>query len=239
VSRPVIAFCILSASLCMFVSQSPGQVSQNASRVEIKEVRPLKTTGGTQLQQVTVSLDFPGWSSIYVDGYGEVPSKTALTYVTDGSRLTIRASSGKPPLTDQMLSATAISMGADLDPVPRDSYKYFGGNGPAPTTHFRVAQAGVLSQRFLFPPYVYTHNSNTFSETRYHRLTVDERNLIVEVAAQLSFPSDSATNAGFELRYAVRERRKGTDWLPEPSSSGAQAASSFIVDLIQELTRNE
>jgi hypothetical protein len=104
---------------------------------------------------------------------------------------------------------------------------------------FRAAQAEILFRRFAFPPYIYTHNASTFSETSYHRLTIDEKNLIVEVAAQLSFPSDSSTNAGFELKYAVRERRKGLEWQPDPSTTGAEAAKKFIVQLVQELTRSE
>jgi hypothetical protein len=96
-----------------------------------------------------------------------------------------------------------------------------------------------LFRRFAFPPYIYTHNASTFSETSYHRLTIDEKNLIVEVAAQLSFPSDSSTNAGFELKYAVRERRKGLEWQPDPSTTGAEASKKFIVQLLQELTRSE
>jgi hypothetical protein len=238
-NKPSIVFCALPFLVC--VRLLIGQTSEDRSQIEIKEVRPVTANGGSRLQQVTVSLNFPGEPSIYLDDFGQLPSKTTLSYITESARLTVRSRRDGQPLADRMLLPTAISMGGgDLDQVPRDSFKYFGGNGPAPTTlHFRAAQADVLLKRFLFPAYVYTHNANTFSETRYHRLSVDERNLIVEVAAQLSFPSDASTDAGFELRYAVRERRKGTDWQAEPSSTGATAASNFVADLTKELIRNE
>jgi hypothetical protein len=238
VNRTLSAFCPALLTLCL-CTQTIGQ-SGHSTNVTVKEVRPVTTKSGSKLQQITVDLDFPGQSSIYIDGYGEIPSKANLTYLTDTSRLTIRAASGGVPLADQTLAATAVSMGGDLDQVPQSDFKFFGGTGPAPTTqHFRAAQADILFQKFLYPPYVYTHNSSTFSQTLYHRLTVDQPNLIVEVAAELSFPSDSTTNAGFELKYAVREKRKALDWQPEPSTTGAQAAKSFIVDLVQELTRSE
>lgn len=237
-NRTLIGLCMTLSILCTG-PQLIGQGGPNTS-VGIKEVRSVTIHGGTKLQEVTFSVNFPDRSSIYIDGYGEVPSKADLTYLTDSARLTIRSSSGAVPLADQMLTATAISMGGDLDQVPQNAFKFFAGNGPPPTTQrFRAAQAEILFRRFAFPPYIYTHNASTFSETSYHRLTTDEKNLIVEVAAQLSFPSDSSTNAGFELKYAVRERRKGLEWQPDPSTTGAEAAKKFIVQLVQELTRSE
>jgi hypothetical protein len=237
--RPMRALHISLLMLCGSLL-SIGQGIQNTAKIEVKEVRPVQATGGSKLQQITISLDFPGRSSVYLDGYGEVPSKVNLTYITDSQHLVVRSSAGTVSLADQVLAPTAISMGSDVNQVPRDAFKYFGGNGPAPTTqHFRAVQADLLSQKFLLPPYVYTHNASTFSETLYHRLNGGERNLIVEVAAQLSFPSDSSTNAGIELKYAVRERRKGMDWQSELSSGGAQAASDFIVELMRDLTRSE
>lgn len=231
---------LISVSATVCVPTVIPQSKLNSDTIHVLEVRPLKTSGGTELRQVTVNLNFPGKTSLYVDGYGEVPSVVTLTYITDAQILTVRTGVGRPTIAEQSLSPTAISMGGDLDLVPRESFKLFGGNGPAPTTQrFRAAQADVLTGHFLLPPYVYTHNTTTFSETRYHRLTVDDRNLIIEVAVQLAFPSESATKAGFELRYAVRERRKGTDWGTDLSTTGAQAASRFVADLIRELTGSE
>jgi hypothetical protein len=93
-----------------------------------------------------------------------------------------------------------------------------------------------LTTYFLLPPYIYSSNSITISETLYHQVPVNSRNLIVEVAVQLKFSADRS-DTHFELKYAARERRKGTDWQAELGSDAESAVKEFITRLQSDLEK--
>ena len=143
-------------------------VAQGSGPVSITEVRPIQTTSGDSFFQVTYTLHVPQEAVVYMRRRYRVcrVERNSLVASTRNSHLVIRVQPKSPALSDTLLTPSAISMSGSLTLVPHSDFKYPGGQSAAIVSNkFRTGQAQLLATYFLIPPYIYSYNALTISES--------------------------------------------------------------------------
>jgi hypothetical protein len=219
---------------CSMLGQTKGL---ETGTVKIVAVREIQAREKASRLQVEISYAYPGVPTIYIDGFGETSGSGTLSYITDEPNLVIRQKHDGEKVFEHKLAPTGIAMGVEGDSHP--DFKHYGGAAQGLiSAKFPGAADQLLIDQFQLAPYVYIHNQTTYVETRYHRVDTNDQNLIVEVAVQIAYPSElSKSETGFEVKYAVRERRKATDWQDSMSTAADSASTSFVAALTGELRK--
>jgi hypothetical protein len=232
-------------SLFLFSSNEQNQKPKNVSaqsRVNIESVTKVSVAKDGSAYLVTFRYDFDKFSTIYIEGFGTVPSKGTYQYISNQPYLDFLDPDSRGLIERVPLQETTIvAAKPPLNEIPSDNQFSQGFHSYAwelPSSLQERANA-VLAKYFIYYPH--ENNKLIYLTTTYTPLSLSKKlsddGVLAEVALLLSFPFDPANGKySFHVQYSVKEGRVLSDELrPTDSSEIIQAANKFADKIVAEM----
>lgn len=186
------------------------------------------------------SYDFPGRTSVYVDGIGLAPAQAHFRYRSRAPFLKILDQEGGKVIATAKLRETGKMRSGLISEFPA-----FSDFPPAPVLSGIKPGSSPFSSRLddvlnrMFPGYDggEIRQNVHYSITSYATIPVATRNLVVQVAVMVSNPDPSDDNSRFRVRWTARERNRLEDKWRSLQSTGpeADAVVQFVRGVLQSL----
>lgn len=218
---------------------APPQVA-NTVRGQNFEVRVSRVVAFSVGDSVALSVDydyeFLGRETVYIKGFGVVPARGSLKYLTPDGQLVFQDAPGGKLLATIPLTETLVLQGAAFD-VPSESdlsatarEELWTGRGL-----FANHARSVLNASFPVGFVAADSGGTNVWTTHYTRLSDLSNCLIGEVAVSVSHPINTPNGMLFRVRSAARERRCMSLPWRAPSQEVRAAAESFVTKLVQKM----
>lgn len=205
--------------------------------VNVSTVQPINSPKG-QFFSIEYSYNFKGRKTIFIKDVGETPGKGNLKHLYQGQVLEFWSSSAGEVLCKIKLQPNKRPPEGGADDIPASSV--FSTFQSSPTSigsnsDFLTKLTEVLNNA-KFTYRINNQGGVTSVISNYQRLDGLPRNLVGEIAVQISFPQQGNGNqfSFYIYQHARQKPRRSEEW-GDISSESQKVLNDFIASLIQQL----
>jgi hypothetical protein len=205
-------FLVLGGSLALSGTPDPQttharQAADATPTVEVTRFVPAIRVEKTRLFRLSFKYDFPDSTRIVVVGFGEVPAKGSLSYLTPERRLVFTDPRG----------ATLKEVALKITGTPEGSDSKMPASGDFPPEIKSYARTGILSREhcdavlneFFDSGYLPNiQQSVSVYTTTYQNIPNPPQGKVARYALRITspFPSDNPGQSSFQVHMAVQEQ---------------------------------
>lgn len=231
----IFAAVVLGAVL---VHQVAGATDESGTVVVDQNIQ-ISTTQGPA-RSVSITYEFPEHNRIYIFGFGDMPSRGTVTFLTFASSISFAANPSGPPLRVVDLSDSIELMGPSTLEIPSiQQFPAASRQGLWSRVDWSFAHAirrTLEKTRFRSGVVAMEIEGKSTLLTPFADLPKTQNKTFARIALLISHTvPEKEKGIPFQVRFLVQERRSHTSWRSEVDDRTRRAAEEFIDVLLREL----